>query len=325
MKTPAFLGSLAPLFRRRLKNVSARLSPRLFAARVDHVTDVCRRAARGDLEARIQGADPKTSWGRMCASINHVLDTSDAFVREAAAAMDNCSHDRFHRPILQRGMHGSYAQSAGTINAAAARMRTHSENIRFVAAQAVTTANDVHTVAAACEELNATTSEISGQTNDATGRARAVVEQLGGVNETFNQLQDAVTKIDRVVELLNSVAFQTQLLGLNATIEAAHAGQYGSSFAVVAGEVKSLSDETRKASEEIGLELAEIKSRTHEAARNVAEITRMIHEFETSTAAIDTSLQEQLKAASAINKSISSVSEKSEEISQRINDSRAER
>ena len=96
-----------------------------------HVTEICERAAQGDLEARIIGIDPATEFGRLCGAINHMLDIGDSFVREASAAMDSCSHDRFHRPILLPGLTGAYRKSAATINRAGVKMQRSSERLDY--------------------------------------------------------------------------------------------------------------------------------------------------------------------------------------------------
>ncbi len=291
---------------------------RWFKSNVVQVTEICRRAAAGDLEARITGVRAGGDFARMCHAINDVLDVSDAFVREAAAAMRNCSRGRFHRPILLRGLHGSYQQSAVIINTAAVAMKGYSESIEFVGGQASETANRVHAVAAACEESGATSEEISRQTTDVARQTEAVAKQIAAVNESLQALERAVEKVEKVVDLINNVAIQTNLLGLNATIEAAHAGDFGQGFGVVAAEVKNLSQETRNATEEISHEMKHIQEAVVAVAQTVSGINGSMSELQAAAAAIAGSVREQVQATASISNSIMAVSHNTEQVSERI-------
>ena len=83
------------------------------------VADICERAATGDLEARITGLAGSGDFSRLCSAINHMLDVADSYVRESSAVMDYCSRGQYHRPILLRGLPGSYRDGAEIINGAA--------------------------------------------------------------------------------------------------------------------------------------------------------------------------------------------------------------
>ncbi|WP_246938518.1 methyl-accepting chemotaxis protein [Bacillus pinisoli] len=85
------------------------------------------------------------------------------------------------------------------------------------------------------------------------------VEQAKDVIETLSQ---RVQEIQVIIGTINPISEQTNLLALNASIEAARAGEHGKGFAVVASEVRSLAEETKKATEEVRQTLSGIISVT---------------------------------------------------------------
>ncbi|MBI1178850.1 hypothetical protein GC207_15570 [bacterium] len=282
------------------------------------IADICERAARGDLEARITGASEDPEFGRLCRAINHMLDMADSFVREAAAAMAECAHDRFHRPILLRGLKGAYAQSSRIINRAGVKMMESAEHLEFTNRLAGETAANVNMIAAACEELTSTSAEISRQAKHSAELTGAAVKQGTDAADSVGGLSATARRIDDIVGLINKIADQTNLLALNATIEAARAGEHGRGFAVVANEVKDLSRSCARATSEISEQVENMHTTVKQVSGFIDGVNKTINEINEGAGTIAHSVTEQVQATEDISRNLAEASQNTSQISARI-------
>ena len=244
---------------------------------------------------------------RACGSLVdiHVMKQAHETDQRRHAAIDSHTHD-FGTSIA--GVMATLSRSATAMRTAATEMSRTAENTEVTA---TATAADVEivgrhlsSVATSIEQLSASIREISEQAMRAAGIARQATQRAGTAGAKVSSLSEAVDNIGHVVRLISSIAGQTDLLALNATIEAARAGEAGKGFAVVAGEVKALANQTAKATDEIGGQIATIRGATLEAVSAVREVSAEIEDLNAVASVIAAAVEQQATATREINGSV---------------------
>ena len=176
----------------------------------------------------------------------------------------------------------------------------------------------VHTVAAAAEELSASIGEITRQVAQSASTAQSAASDAQKTSRDIHTLAVAAQKIGAVVKLISEIAAQTNLLALNATIEAARAGEAGRGFAVVASEVKSLANQTARATEEIAQQVGGIQQATSGAVTAIGKIETTIREMSEIASAISIAVEQQGAATREIAMSVQQAATGTAEVSSTI-------
>jgi methyl-accepting chemotaxis protein len=288
--------------------------------------------AAGNLDVAIPAVDRSDEIGEMARALATFKDGLAAARRLAAAQeAERAARDKRGAALEQltrdfdnqvSNMVQVVAAALVQLDATAATMSDNSQRTTrqtsLVAVATEQASASVQTVAASAQELSSSIREITDQVQSSTATLAATSQQAAEASKAAESLAEASARIGDVIQLINHIAGQTNLLALNATIEAARAGDAGKGFGVVANEVKTLAEQTARATDEIRDQVVKVQTGTTKVVEVINGMASMINDVAKASASIAFAVQEQNAATAEIARSVTQAADGTDGISRNI-------
>jgi methyl-accepting chemotaxis protein len=297
---------------------------------INNIKDRMNELATGDLEIKIdQYLEKKNELGELAKAVQFFKEMliKNKEMVEAERLEQQKKNERQERvdqlikqfDVMSSQAVNTVASASTELYQTAQEMSKTAESAELQSSQVQTAAqqtnHNVQSVAAAAEEMTAAVGEINIQIAKSTDAVRETVERVTLANQASQALAQASESIGSIAKTIEDIAAQINLLALNATIEAARAGEAGKGFAVVASEVKTLANQTAKATEEIQEQIVNVRDVSTQVIESLSAIGTAVTRVSEFSGAISAAVEEQSAVNHDVTKNMVTASAGVEQIS----------
>ncbi|MBO9489861.1 methyl-accepting chemotaxis protein [Endozoicomonas sp. G2_1] len=288
---------------------------RLISKPIVQVTNGLEEIAQGggDLTKSLQ-IDAKDETGKLATSFNRILSSIAQLVREINESSVNVNQSADQTSALSNNLNNAIQQQLQSLDLSATAINEMAATANEVASSCSTAADSANNTKVAAEE---------GQ--QLIEQAVVSVQALGELTqksaENIQNLDAESENITSILDVIRGIAEQTNLLALNAAIEAARAGEQGRGFAVVADEVRALSQRTYESTEEITKQLGKLQMMTQEVSADMntsVEKSKQTVSFTQDAKTSFDSITESVDAISEMNTQIAAAAEEQQVVAEDI-------
>jgi methyl-accepting chemotaxis protein len=247
--------------------------------------------------------------------VNKMLSTFKNSLENVADASDLIATSAEETSVISTQIEKSIQEQAEQTELIATAITEMAATVKDVAQSTLTTSK-------ASGEANTSVSEGSQIMQQTISTIKLLTQKIDGTSHTIVELEQSSIEIANVLEVINSIADQTNLLALNAAIEAARAGEQGRGFAVVADEVRALAARTQQSTGEISTIITKLQNNAKEAVSSMEQSQDQVKEVVTkaeATGNVLITISDSIANINDMSNHIAMASEQQETVTEEIN------